>query len=224
MDNGCFVQSVFHFTGFGVIDRLCHVHGDRAALRVRHEAFRSQDSGDSADNAHHVRGSDADVKTKPVFVLDFGDHFFGAHKIRAGGCRLVGFCAFGDYQHFLRTAGAVRQYQHAADLLIRLFRVNAQFDVKFHRFVELGFCQLAGEAYRVFDFVSRIVYLLRGVNISFTFHQLPPVVQTNLSPNSPTQSTTTTPMLRAVPAIMLHAASREAALRSGILVLAISST
>ena len=65
--NGGLVHAVLHLTGFDVGDGLGHIHGDRAALGVRHQALRAQDTADTAHQTHHVRGGHADVETRTSF-------------------------------------------------------------------------------------------------------------------------------------------------------------
>ena len=101
-----FVDAIFHLTGFDVGDGFGDVHGDRTALRVRHEAFRAEHATDATDDAHHIRGRDANVELKPVLGLDLFHEVFVANIVGAGFLRFAGFvslCKDEDADFFTRT-------------------------------------------------------------------------------------------------------------------------
>src|SRR6185437_7992490 len=64
----------------GVLDRLGHVHGDRANLGIGHQVARAQHLTETANHAHHVRGGDTAVEIDHALVHLFGQ-IFGADQI-----------------------------------------------------------------------------------------------------------------------------------------------
>ena len=125
----------------------------------------------------------------------------------------------------------MRQHNGAADLLVGVAAVNAQAHMQLNGLVELGLGGLAAEVQGLVGLVELgAVDQLGAVDVVFTvFHNF--ILLCGLSDQFPPtnsagadHSVTVTPMLRQVPAIMLIALSRLAAFRSGILVLAISSS
>ena len=84
------------------------VHGDRADLRVRHQAARAEHLTETADERHHVRRGDAAVEVD-LAAVDALDQVLGADDVGAGGPGLVGLGAAGEHGHAHRPAGAVRQ-------------------------------------------------------------------------------------------------------------------
>src|SRR5699024_3980359 len=110
-------------------------------------------------------------------------------------------------------AGAVGQHDGAADLLVGVAGVHAQLHVELHGLIELGGGGLDDQIHGLRGVIQvRLVDLLCAVLILFSSTRI-----SILLPYSPT----TTPMERALPAIMLMAASMLAAFRSRILVSAI---
>ena len=149
MNDRRFVQTVLDFTGFHFGDRLGDVHGDRARLRVRHEAFRAEHFTDAADDAHHVGRGDHDVEIEPVLRLDLLDHLFRADEVCTGLLRDVRALALGDDQNLFGFARAVGQNEYAANLLVCLAGINTQTDVQFDGFVELRLRGFDRETHRL---------------------------------------------------------------------------
>ena len=230
MDDGGLIDAVLNLTSLGLGDGLGHVHGDGAGLGVRHEALGAEHAAQTADQTHHIRGGDTNVKSEPA-ALNLGDHVLSAHEIGASGGRFLGLGALGDHEDGLGFAGAVGQNDGAANLLIGVTGINAQTDGDLDGLVELGLGGLLYQRNGLFgiiqlgtiDQLDAVAIFLSGLHVNIL-----PVVQSALCP--PTvlvflrQSSTITPMERAVPATMLMAASMEAAFRSGILSSAISFT
>src|SRR5690606_20254716 len=115
--------------------------------------------------------------------------------------------------HANRLAGAVRQLRRTADVLICLTRVDAEPHRELDRLVELGGVGLERELQRVRERVALLAVDLRdGV----------PVPLAVLLRHD--QSTISSPIERAVPAMVRSAASSESTARSGILSFAMSRT
>src|SRR5262249_38223035 len=118
--------------------------------------------------------------------------------------RLVAFGEDGD-THVL--AGAVRQHDRPAQLLVGVADVQAEPEVHLDRLVELRAVERLETADRVGRRVQRLAVdrgACRPVSLPMLAH-----------------ASTSTPMLRAVPAITFIACSTSCALRSGIFVSAI---
>ena len=208
------IDTIFNLTGFNIGDCLGNIHGDGSALGVRHQALRTKNTTDTTDNAHHIGGSYADIESKPVLGLDLLDHILIAYEISACFECFTSLITLCKDENANGLAGTVGENDCAADLLVSVTGVNAQTDMSFNGFVELSLS--GGE--NDFDTLFGIIKLL-SVDSLHAFSILLAMLHIRYLAY---QSTTTTPMLRAVPAIMLIAASRLAALRSGILSSAIS--
>src|SRR5439155_4578321 len=128
--------------------------------------------------------------------------------------RFLGLVALREHEDAHGLTGAVRQDDRAADVLVRLARIDPESHRQLDGLVELGRAARVDEHRH--GLVHRIallaVDLCRGAPISFALlrHGLP--------------YTTSRPRLRAVPSTVRIAASRLAAVRSGIFMRAISST
>src|SRR5262249_15711243 len=75
--NPGFLHPNLHRAALGALDRVGHVHGDRADLGVRHHAARAQDFAEPADQRHEVGRGDAAVEVD-VAALHFFDQVLGA--------------------------------------------------------------------------------------------------------------------------------------------------
>ena len=143
-----------------------------------------------------------EIPARRLVPVTDSDLFTGAG--RAGS---VGLVALGEHQDAGGLAGAVGQHDGAADLLVSVTGVNTQLHMQLDGLIKLSGSGLADELQTFLGIIQcSLVDLLGDLLIFLTSkHTLHP-------PYSPT----TTPMERAVPAIMLIAASREAAFRSRI--------
>ena len=207
MDDVGLVQTILHLTSLDLLHGLGHVGSDGAGLGGGHQALGAQQLTQTAHNTHHVGGSDHHVEVEPVLLLDLLHHVHIAHEIGAGLTGSVGLVALGEHQHTGGLAGTVGQHDGATDLLIGVTGVNAQLHVQLDGLVELGGSGLAYQLQTLLGIVQGpTVDLLCTVFILLTSKHL----------LHPPYSPTTTPIERAVPAIMLMAASREAAFRSRI--------
>ncbi|MBQ6948286.1 MAG: arsenic efflux protein, partial [Firmicutes bacterium] len=136
------------FAGF-IIDQLLHPHVDSNHI---HDLCDE----DHCDCEHSSPLKSAVHHTFNIFLIIFGVtlilngiiEWIGFDGVRsfvtdAGifapilSC-LVGLGGLGKDQHPLGLAGAVGQDDGAADLLVGMAGVNAQFDMQLHRLVELG--------------------------------------------------------------------------------------
>ena len=111
-------------------------HGHGAELGVRHQATGAKNFAQAANLAHEVRGSHSSIEVN-VASLDVGHEVIGANDISAsltGGVSLRALSEDGNADSFAR---AVRQGNHAAQLLVGLTSVNAETEVNFDGLVEL---------------------------------------------------------------------------------------
>ena len=133
---------------------------------------------------------------------DIGTGFFGSFCSSALGenCNTNGLACTG------------RHNDGTADSLIALTRIDAELNCDINGFVELGI----GKSFDEFDSFIQSVELL-SLNLALVFFFAFADLRHYFTPS------TVIPMERALPAIVRTAASMSAAVRSGILVLAISS-
>src|SRR3954463_3922838 len=185
------VGAVLDLAGLGLLDGLADVHRDRADLRVRHLARRAEDAAEAADHRHHVGGRDRDVEVGPA-ILDARRQVLGADDVRAGLLGLARLVALREDGDLDVLAEPVRQRDRAAQLLVRVADVQARADVDLDGLVEFGPLELLDELdglvrrilVRAIDLLAR-----RAVRLAMGRHY----------------ATTSTPIERAVPAMILAA-------------------
>ena len=130
------------------------VEGDRAGLRVGHEALAAEHHTELADVLHHVRGGDGDVEVEPA-ALDLLDELVGAGE---GGAGVEGFLlllGLAEHQDLLLAAELVGKDDGVAD---RLALLEVEPDVDLDGLVELGEVQLLDERAGA----RELVFLARG--------------------------------------------------------------
>ena len=126
LDDAGLLDAELDATGLELADRLGDVGGDRADLRVRHQAARTEDAADLADLDHHVRRRDERVELEPVLLGDLLDVLVAAREVGAGLERFLRLVGLGDDEHALGLAGAGRHHDRAADHLVGVLRVDAE--------------------------------------------------------------------------------------------------
>ena len=219
MDDVGLVQSVLDLTCFDIVDCLGNIHRDGTGLGVRHKAFRSEDTAETTDNAHHIRCGNDYVEIKPAVVLDTGKELLAADVISACCLCLIQLRTLCEYEHANLLAGAGGKDYCATDLLICMTSVAACTDVDLNSLIKFCSCGLLDKRNGFFRFINGCaVDKFRRFSILFTMFHICFLL------SAITYSATVIPMLLAVPSIMLIAASRLAALRSGIFISAISLT
>ena len=215
VDDVGLVKTVFDLTCFRFFNSLSNVHGNGTCLGVRHKALRTEKLTETADNTHHVGSCDNNVEIEPVFGLDLLNHVDVANVVSACCSCEVSLFALSENEGSYSLTGTVGKYDCTTNLLVSVTAVNAESDVNFDGFIEFRLGSLANEAdcfvcivkFRSIDELCALLILFTLKHFSYS--------------SSKNYSVTVIPMLRAVPATMLIAASTEAALRSGILVSAI---
>src|SRR5450755_3698524 len=223
--------------------RSGHVGRDRAGLRVGHQATRAEDTPEPAHPAHEVRGGDHRVEVQETALNPF-HQVVGANVVRACRASLLGAVTGGEDQDPGRLAGAIRQVDGAADHLVGLAGVNTQPEGHLDGWVELSDLGGLGQGHRLGRAVQPVpVDLLGGAAVRLTaLHACSCSTEEVVVPGprpalprlrvlflwycgpTPRQPSTVMPIERAVPAMIRSAISMLRALRSGILVWAISRT
>src|SRR6185312_5897769 len=128
-------------------------------------------------------------------------------EVGSGVLGLLGLLALREHRHRHRPAGAVGQEQRAAQLLVGVADVHAEAQVHLDGLVELGRLERLQRPHRVERRIGALaVDRGAGCRVLLAGHQAP----------------TSTPIERAVPAMMCIAASTSFAFRSGSFVSAIS--
>ena len=136
MDVRAAVGAVLELAGLRLLDRLGDVERHRAGLRVRHLAARAEDAAELADVAHLVRRRDRDVEVVEA-LLDLRREVGRADDVGAGLLGLLRLLALGEDGDAQLLAGAVREHQRAAQLLVGVADVQAEAEVRLDRLVEL---------------------------------------------------------------------------------------
>src|SRR3954451_10828041 len=199
------VGAVLELARLRLANRLADVHRDGAGLRVRHLPARAEDAAELADDAHLVGRRDGDVEVVEA-LLDLACEVGGPDDVRPGLLRLARLVAVGEDRHAGVAAGAVREHQRAAQLLLGVAHVQPQVEVRLDRLIELRRLGALQQPDRLGRRIEAFAIDLRTrVAICLA------VAQRSVS----------TPIERAVPATISIACSTSRALRSGIFVSAI---
>ena len=212
MDDSGLLDPKLDLAALGRLDGRAHVVGDRAQFRVRHHAARAQDLAQPADHRHHVRGRDAAIEIQLARFNLFGE-VLRPDQVGAGGLGFLGLIALGEDGDPHGLAGAVRQTDHAAHVLVGVARIDAQVHGDLDGFVELDGAALLDQLDRLLDRVG-------GGIVEAVVSLAQPLARACHRP----YPTTLRPMERAEPAMILAAASMSLAFRSTILASAISRT
>src|SRR3954452_9769906 len=194
------VRAVLDLAGLGLLDRLGEVHGHGADARVGHLALRAEDAAQAPDDRHEVRRRDGHVEVGEA-ALDALGEVLGAHDVGAGLLGLARLVALGEDGDGDVLAQTVGQRDGAAQLLVGVADVEARADVDLDRLVELRGLGRLDER----DGLGGRVLVL-AVDLPARLGELLAVL---------CHQATSTPIERAVPAMILIAASTSLALRSG---------
>ena len=103
------VQAVFDLTGLGFGNSLRHVGGHGTSLGRGHQATGAQDFTQTANHAHHIRGSNDHVEIHPAFALDLLHIFVASGEVCASSQSSVYVVALAESQNPNGFTGAVRQ-------------------------------------------------------------------------------------------------------------------
>src|SRR3954469_18078431 len=203
------VGPVLELACLGLAHGLRHVEGDGARLRVRHQAARAEDPAEPADVPHLVGGRDRDVEVGEA-LLDALREVGRAHDVGARLLRLLRLLALGEDGDAGLAAGAMREHERAAELLVRVADVEPEVHVHLDRLVEL-------RRRRILDQPNRVARRVRLLTVDRS-----PRVPVTLAVRA--HGSTSTPIDRAVPAMTFIAWSTSRAFRSTSFVSAIWRT
>ena len=156
MDHPKLIGTVLDLAGLHVLHGFGHLERDGAGFGVRHETARTEDAAELTHDSHHVGRGDGGVEVEHA-TLHQGGQVFRAYDVGAGGFRLRGFLTLGEHGHTDGLAGAVREHDGAAHLLIGVPRVDTKLDVDFDGLVEIS----GLEAFQQFCCFDRGVDLTR---------------------------------------------------------------
>src|SRR5438105_2373938 len=200
------VHPEFDLARLQFLDRPSHVHGHGARLRVRHEPPGPEHLAERPELAHHVRRGTrhVGVEPSPLAPLDV----LHADVVRTGRLALLRLLALGDHQHPDLLPGAVGEAHGAAHHLVGVLGIDPEAHRDIDRLVEFG-------VRRRFHLVHG---LARGVQLAGLERRDGGAIVLAVRAH---QSTTSSPMERAVPATIFIAASMSVAFRSGSLISAI---
>src|SRR4051812_2716384 len=193
------VGAVLDLAGLGLLDRLGDVHRHGADARVGHLALRAEDPAEPADDRHQVGRRDRDVEVGEA-ALDALGEVLGAHDVGAGLLGLAGLVALGEDGDGDVAAEAVGQRDGAAQLLVGVAHVQPGADVDLDGLVEARDLGLLDQR----DGLGGRVLVL-AVDLAARLQELLAVAR---------HQTTSTPIERAVPAMIFMAWSTSCALRS----------
>ena len=87
----------------GALDRVGDVHRHRADLGIGHQAARTQNLTEAADQRHQIRRGDDPIEIDGA-ALNFLHQVLGADDVGAGGFGLIGLGAAGKYRYPHRAA------------------------------------------------------------------------------------------------------------------------
>ncbi|ABU78898.1 hypothetical protein ESA_03694 [Cronobacter sakazakii ATCC BAA-894] len=137
MNDAVFVVTVTNLTRFSVFNRFSNVRRYSTNFRVRHQATRTQNLAQLANNAHCIRGSNNNVKVHFAF-LDLLSQIFHTYQLSASRFSSFSVRALGKYGNANRTASTVRQYSRTTYVLVRFTSVDAEVYSNVNAFYELS--------------------------------------------------------------------------------------
>src|SRR5215204_4933552 len=82
VDDAVAVDAVLDLAAFDLLDGPADVLRYRAALRVGHEAARTEDGTELAHGPHLIRGCDGHVEVHKILILDAGREVVRAYDVR----------------------------------------------------------------------------------------------------------------------------------------------
>src|SRR5271166_3162043 len=221
MDVAHLVGPVLDSSTLELADRASDVVGDGARLRVRHQATGTEDPTEGSHLTHEVGRRDGHVEVEEALVLDARNQVVGAHDVGSRRASLGRLVARGENRYPGAPPGAGRQRERPADDLVGFARVDPETHRELDRLVEPrlreGLDQVDRLRRRVvmltIELAQALLVLLSLGHLCLRFPWV-----------GRPQPATAIPIERAVPATWRFAASMSAVLRSGILIVAISSS
>src|SRR5450755_217857 len=220
LDDARLVGPVLDLTRLGILHRGDHVGRHGPDLGIGHQAARAQDLAELTDDLHRIGGRDHHVEIHEAF-LDLRRQVVEADDVGAGLRGQFCLVALSEHRNAHILPSARRKDDRATNGLVRLLGVDAKVDRHVDRLVKLG-----GRGF--LDQLQRLIDRVRLDLVDLAAHGLHPLGKARYVPvlsvsHDHFTPSTVMPMLRALPAMVRTAASRSAAVRSGVFILAISS-
>src|SRR5436190_3625311 len=207
VDDGRAVGAVLDLAGLRLPDRFGEIHGDGAHLGVGHLAGGPEDAPEAADHGHHVRRGDGHVEVVKALLDPFGQ-VVATHDVGARLFGLAHLLALREDGDLDVLAKAVGQGDRSAQLLVGVADVEPRAYVNLDRLIKRGAAETAHQRDRL---AGRVLVLAVDLREALA-----------VAPAMAPHEATSTPIERAVPAMILAACSTSCALRSGSLRSAIS--
>ena len=187
VDDVGLIETVLDLTSLDLLNGSGHIGGHGASLGGGHQAFGAQDLTETADNTHHIGGSNDDVEIEPVLLGDLLHQLHAADIVSASLFGLVHLGVLGEHQNLAGLAGTVGQNDGTADLLVSVTGVNAELDVDLDGLVKLGGGGLDNEAHGLGNVIlNAAVDQLSAVGIFFTSEQCNILLKVVMRNNPPT--------------------------------------
>ena len=233
MDDAGAVGTEFQFAGLEFLDRGLEVRGDGAGLGVGHQATGAENPTQLGHLGHHVGGGNQQVEIHFALADAFHQVFFTG-EFGTGGFGFSHLLTAGHHGDAHGLTGAVGQSHGGAQLLVGVLRIDAEAHMGLHRLVEFRVGVVLHQGNRLEGCVSTVLDLAGQAGQTLgDFGHVQSWGSDDIRDASPVwvgeamqrrQSLMETPMLRAVPSMIRMADSTLVQLRSGSLVLAISSS
>src|SRR5574344_2271640 len=207
MDDSSLVCAVLCASFLELCNCILNVCSNSSCLRVRHKTFAAKYHTKTTNVFHHIRGSNGDIKVCPTTL-----YLFDVLCIASVCCTSIESFLFAvflaEYQNAFLSFELIREHECVANGLVLVkFKANMSFYSLIEVYIVKVFDKLA--SFSNFIMFCCIVLFERVAVFLSVFHFVMP--------------STSTPMLRAVPAMIFFAASMSFALMSGIFCFAISS-
>ena len=137
MDDPRLIDLEVDLTRLNFLDSSSDVVSDRTALRVWHQATRTEHTTQSTDLTHDSGHGDDDVDVRPA-TADLLDVFIEADIVSASSLSF-GFLVRGaECKHTYLLPRTVREGNDATNHLICLARIDTEANVYINRSIELG--------------------------------------------------------------------------------------
>src|SRR5690606_6699630 len=141
MNDAVLVGTETHLTCLGVLDSSGNIRSHGADLGVRHQAARTQDGTQLADNTHGIRRCDDDVEVE-LTSLDLLCQFFHTDDISTSFLGCIGIGALSKDSNANVLTSTVGHDSRATNHLVGFTRINTQVDGDVQRLLELDGGQL----------------------------------------------------------------------------------
>src|SRR5262245_40089270 len=218
MDNTRLVDSKFKFSRFEFLNCFTDLDRNRAHFGIRHQTTGPKNFTDFAHGTHHVGSGNGFVEIEPSATNSF-NQVIPADKVGSRFLRLLFLFALRKDQDPHLLTYAMGQNYSATDILVGLPRVHTQPHRELDGFIKLRPSGLLHQYYPFFERVPlRAIYSFccRSIALALILHG------DNSFAFACPQPEISRPRARAVPSTVFSAAAKSLAVRSRILISAIS--